>query len=546
MLRPIRRALLSVSDKTGLVDFARELHTKYGVELIATGGTRKTLADAGLPVKDIAELTRFPEILDGRVKTLHPAIYAGLLAKRDKPEHMRTLTEHALPEIDLVVCNLYPFEQTVAKPGVTEAEAIENIDIGGPCMVRAAAKNYASVAVVVDPDQYADVLQVLATSNGSLDQSTRLELAERAFWEVHGYDNAIAGYYFRLVNPESPRQPGDPETESERFAELLENGERWLPFSPGSDGRLKQELRYGENPHQKAAFYVERGFTKPSIATAEQLHGKELSYNNILDLDSALNLAREFVGPSCVVVKHNNPCGAAVAPTLADAFTLAWDGDPLSAFGGIIAFNKTVDADTASAIMDPTAKRFVECIIAPDYEPYALDALKKWKENVRLLKTGELVGGPQGLDYRRVDGGLLVQTRDVGADKPDEWKVVTKRKPTEAEWHSLHFAWFVCKHVKSNAIVLARDTHVVGVGAGQMSRVVSVEIAVKKAGEKAKGSVLASDAFFPFPDNVHAAAAAGVTAIIQPGGSVKDKESIAACDEHGIAMLFTGVRHFRH
>jgi phosphoribosylaminoimidazolecarboxamide formyltransferase/IMP cyclohydrolase len=276
------------------------------------------------------------------------------------------------------------------------------------------------------------------------------------------------------------------------------------------------------------------------------VHGKELSYNNILDLDSALNLAREFAGPACVVVKHNNPCGAAVAAKLAVAFQQAWDGDPLSAFGGIVAFNKTVDADTVSAIMDPKAKRFVECVIAPDYEPHAIDALKGWKENVRLLKTGELTGFPQGLDYRRVDGGLLVQTRDVGADKPDEWKCVTKMKPTEAEWHSLHFAWFVCKHVKSNAIVLARDTHVVGVGAGQMSRVVSVEIAVKKAGEKARGSVLASDAFFPFPDNVHAAAAAGVTAIIQPGGSVKDKESIAACDEHGIAMLFTGVRHFRH
>jgi phosphoribosylaminoimidazolecarboxamide formyltransferase/IMP cyclohydrolase len=276
------------------------------------------------------------------------------------------------------------------------------------------------------------------------------------------------------------------------------------------------------------------------------LHGKELSYNNILDLDSALNLVREFAGPACVVVKHNNPCGAASAATLADAFRLAWDGDTLSAFGGIIAFNTPVDVDTASAILDPKAKRFVECVIAPDYDPHALDALKKWKENVRLLKTGPLSGGPQGLDYRRVDGGLLVQTRDVGADNPDAWKCVTKRQPTADESAALRFAWFVCKHVKSNAIVLASGSHVVGVGAGQMSRVVSVEIAVKKAGERSKGSVLASDAFFPFPDNVHAAAAAGVTAIIQPGGSVKDPDSIAACDEHGIAMLFTGVRHFRH
>ena len=525
MLRPIRRALLSVSDKTGLVEFARELHTKYGVELIATGGTRKTLADAGLPVKDISELTKFPEILDGRVKTLHPAIYAGLLAKRDKSEHMQTLAEHGLPEIDLVVCNLYPFEQTVAKPGVTEAEAIENIDIGGPCMVRAAAKNFASVAVATDAHDYRTILKSLETDGGKLDIEVRRQLAFMAFARIERYDRAIAHYFAKAVSPSS--------------------GGNWDAFL-NLDYELMQELRYGENPHQKAGFYVEKFVDRPCIATATQLHGKELSYNNILDLDSALNLAREFAGPACVVVKHNNPCGAATAAKLADAFQLAWDGDPLSAFGGIIAFNKPVDADTASAIMDPKAKRFVECVIAPDYDPHALDALKKWKENVRLLRTGELTGGPQGLDYRRVDGGLLVQTRDVGADNPDAWKCVTQRKPTEAEWHALHFAWFVCKHVKSNAIVLARDTQVVGVGAGQMSRVVSVEIAVKKAGEKSKGSVLASDAFFPFPDNVEAAAAAGVTAIIQPGGSVKDKDSIEACDRHGIAMLFTGVRHFRH
>jgi phosphoribosylaminoimidazolecarboxamide formyltransferase/IMP cyclohydrolase len=537
MLRPIRRALLSVSDKTGLVDFARELVTKYGVELIATGGTRKTLADAGLPVKDIAEITKFPEILDGRVKTLHPAIYAGLLAKRDKPEHMRTLAEHGLPEIDLVVCNLYPFEETVAKPGVTEAEAIENIDIGGPCMVRAAAKNFDAVMVVTNWKQHAYVLQELGENGGQTTLELRRSFAGEAFARIAEYDHSISDYFNKLVMHGS-RSP--------------------LPSYFNAPFLQIQPLRYGENPHQQAAFYIEprQSRLRACIANAQQEHGKELSYNNILDLDSALNLVREFAGPACVVVKHNNPCGAAVAARLADAFQLAWDGDPLSAFGGIIAFNKTVDADTASAIMDPKAKRFVECVIAPDYEPHALDALKKWKENVRLLKTGELTGFPQGLDYRRVDGGLLVQTRDYGADKPDEWKCVTKRQPTEAEWHSLHFAWFVCKHVKSNAIVLAAPAsrererpeglQVVGVGAGQMSRVVSVEIAVNKAGEKSKGSVLASDAFFPFPDNVHAAAAAGVTAIIQPGGSVKDKDSIAACDEHGIAMLFTGVRHFRH
>jgi phosphoribosylaminoimidazolecarboxamide formyltransferase/IMP cyclohydrolase len=540
MLRPIRRALLSVSDKTGLVDFARELVTKYGVELIATGGTRKLLADAGLPVKDVAEITKFPEMLDGRVKSLHPAIFAGLLAKRDKPEHMQTLADHALPEIDLVVCNLYPFEQTVAKPGVTEAEAIENIDIGGPSMVRAAAKNFESVAIATDPIQYTRILRELEANKGSLTQESRSRLAASAFARIARYDVAIAQYFGRAGSQESA------EDGKVKWPDTL-----YLAFD------MSQSLRYGENPHQSAAFYFESGITArdehPCVATAEQLHGKELSYNNILDLDSALNLAREFAGPACVVVKHNNPCGAAVAGKLADAFQQAWDGDPLSAFGGIIAFNRPVDADTASAIMDPKAKRFVECVIAPDYAPDALEGLKKWKENVRLLKTGELTGFPQGLDYRRVDGGLLVQTRDVGADKPDEWKCVTKRKPTEAEFAALYFAWFVCKHVKSNAIVLAsrererpESCAVVGVGAGQMSRVVSVEIAVKKAGDRSKGSVLASDAFFPFPDNVHDAAAAGVTAIIQPGGSVKDKDSIAACDEHGIAMIFTGVRHFRH
>jgi phosphoribosylaminoimidazolecarboxamide formyltransferase/IMP cyclohydrolase len=539
-LLPIRRALLSVSDKTGLVDFARELVEKYGVELIATGGTRKTLADGGLPVRDISELTGFPEILDGRLKTLHPAIYAGLLAKRDKPEHMKTLAEHNLPEIDLVVCNLYPFEQTVAKPGVTEAEAIENIDIGGPCMVRAAAKNSASVAVAMDAVDYSRILKELKANSGSLSGQMRARLAASAFARIAHYDVSIAQYFGQVGSPK-----------------IVEGGEVDWPLTLYLAFELSQSLRYGENPHQGATFYYESALTAsydhPCVATAKQLHGKELSYNNILDLDSALNLVREFPEPACVVVKHNNPCGVACAPTLADAFRDAWEGDPQSAFGGILAFNRPVDPNTASALMDPKAKRFIECIIAPDYDPNALQALKKWKENVRLLRTGELVGGPQGLDYRRVDGGLLVQTRDVGADDPDKWKVVTKRKPTEDEFLALRFAWLVCKHVKSNAIVLAsrererpESVQVVGVGAGQMSRVDSVEIAVRKAGERSRGSVLASDAFFPFRDNVDAAAKAGVTAIIQPGGSVRDGDSIAACNEHGLAMLFTGVRHFRH
>ncbi|MCU0703648.1 MAG: bifunctional phosphoribosylaminoimidazolecarboxamide formyltransferase/IMP cyclohydrolase [Fimbriiglobus sp.] len=521
-LRPIRRALLSVSDKTGLVPFATELYQKYGVELIATGGTRKTLADAGLPVKDISELTKFPEILDGRVKTLHPAIYAGLLAKRSKPEHMQTLADHGLPEIDLVVCNLYPFEQTVTKPGVTETEAIENIDIGGPCMVRAAAKNFASVAVLTHSQEYGPLLSEMRASSGHTSEPFRHWLASLAFQRITSYDSAIHEYFRDQLRPRHE----------------LSDGSLLIRF------QHKQALLKGENNHQVGAFYAEPGITRPCISTAEQLHGKELSYNNILDLDSALNIAREFAEPAAVVVKHNNPCGAATAGTLADAFQLAWDGDSLSAFGGIIAFNHTVDAKTAEAMM--SGERFVECVIAPDYDADALTALKKWKKNVRLLRTGPLSGGPQGLDYRRVDGGLLVQTRDVGADDPTKWTVATKRQPTADETAALHFAWLVCKHVKSNAIVLASGTQIVGVGAGQMSRVVSVEIAAKKAGEKAKGSVLASDAFFPFPDNVELAAAAGVTAIIQPGGSVNDKLSIDACDKHGIAMLFTGMRHFRH
>jgi phosphoribosylaminoimidazolecarboxamide formyltransferase / IMP cyclohydrolase len=532
MLRPIRRALLSVSDKTGLVDFARELVTQYGVELIATGGTKKALTDAGLPVNDVSELTGFPEILDGRVKTLHPAIYAGLLAKRDKPEHMRTLAEHNLPEIDLVVCNLYPFEETVAKRGVTEAEAIENIDIGGPCMIRAAAKNFEAVTVVTDPGDYGVVLAFMATNNGQMPRDQRHFLATRAFRRIQQYDDAIADWFGQHGKGDGPR----PE---------------WSPFFEPQFVR-KQELRYGENPHQTAAFYVEPGLNRPCVATAGQLHGKELSYNNILDLDSALNLVREFAEPAAVMIKHNNPCGAACAATLADAFRLAWEGDPVSAFGGILAFNRPLDGATADVLM--AGDRFVECVITSDYEPAALAALKGWKKNVRLLKTGPFAGiPPRGLpflphllDYRRVDGGLLVQTRDVGADDPDEWRVVTARKPTEDEFIALWFAWLVCKHVKSNAIVLAKGQQVVGVGAGQMSRVDSVQIAIRKAGERVRGAVLASDAFSPFRDNVDAAAAAGVTAIVQPGGSQRDAESIAACDEHGLTMLMTGVRHFRH
>jgi phosphoribosylaminoimidazolecarboxamide formyltransferase/IMP cyclohydrolase len=523
------------------VELGQELHSRFGVELVATGGTHKTLSEAGLPVREVSELTQFPEILDGRVKTLHPALYAGILAKRDKAAHLETLAQHHLPEFDLVVCNLYPFEKTVQRAGVTEAEAIENIDIGGPCLVRAAAKNYASVAILSDPEQYIDFLLELKNQDGQTSLSFRQELAAEAFARIAEYDQAIAEYFLQQLAEKADQPPSDADTETPWDEE----------FDPPFN--LKQTLRYGENPHQEAAFYVEPDLDRPCVATAEQLHGKELSYNNILDLDSALNLVREFDRPAAVVVKHNNPCGAAVAATLEQAFQLAWDGDPQSAFGGILAFNRPVDVATAEALA--TGQRFVECIIAPEFEPAALETLTtkpSWRKNVRLLRTGAWAGPPQGLDYRRVDGGLLVQTRDVGADQPESWEQKSSRAPSEAERAALHFAWLVCKHVKSNAIVLAQpgaeaDSYaVVGVGAGQMSRVDSTKIAAQKAGERVRGAVLASDAFFPFRDNVDWAAQAGVRAVVQPGGSQRDAESIAACDEHGLAMLFTSVRHFRH
>ncbi len=530
MPRPIRRALFSASDKTGLAELAAALHTTYGVDLVATGGTKALLEAAGLPVRDVADLTRFPEMLDGRVKTLHPAVYAGLLARRDKPDHMQTLAEYGLEEIDLVVCNLYPFEATVAKPGVTDAEAVETIDIGGPCMVRAAAKNHAAVCVITTAEQGVELLAELAEQAGNTRPTFRRKLAAVAFRRIAGYDAAIADYFARAAADEAEPFPRTLTVRMDR----------------------KQLLRYGENPHQPAAFYVEPGFTPASAATAVQRHGKELSYNNLLDLDSALNLAREFGRPAAVVVKHNNPCGAAVADTLEEAFHAAWAGDPQSAFGGILAFNHPVDTATADALA--TGQRFVECIIAPKFDPAAFEILTTkptWRKNVRLIETGPLGPVPPARDYRRIDGGLLVQDRDTTADDPALWKRVTRRPPTPAEHAALAFGWVVCRHVKSNAIVLAAGlpnggAAVVGVGAGQMSRVDSTEIAVRKAGGRAAGGVLASDAFFPFPDNVEAAAAAGVTAVVQPGGSQRDAEAVAACDRLGVAMLFTGVRHFRH
>lgn len=522
-MRSIRRALLSVSDKTGLVDFAREL-VNSGVELISTGGTAKALKSADLPVKDISEVTGFPEILDGRVKTLHPRVHAGILAIRDNAEHQATLTEQDIAPIDLVVCNLYPFAATLANPASSHEDIVENIDIGGPSMVRAAAKNYEDVTIVTAPEQYETLLAELKANHGSVTLATREQFAAAAFALTAAYDAAVSNYFAGRVTAAQ------------------------FPASLGLSFEKKQPLRYGENPHQMAAFYVESHVQHPCVASAEKLHGKELSYNNILDLDSAFNLVKEFSEPAAVVIKHNNPCGAAVADTLVTAFHNAYEGDPQSAFGGVLAFNREMDAETARAITEPN--RFIECIIAPGYSPEAFELLTtrpSWKKNVRILRTAALTDDrSKRSDFRRVDGGLLVQDRDVPHDDFVDMSVKSERKPTDQELRDLQFAWLVCKHVKSNAIVLAKDGMVVGVGAGQMSRVDSVHIASRKAGERSKGSVLASDAFFPFRDNVDGAAGFGVTAIVQPGGSLRDQDSIDACNEHGLAMVFTGRRHFRH
>jgi phosphoribosylaminoimidazolecarboxamide formyltransferase/IMP cyclohydrolase len=444
---------------------------------------------------------------------------------RDNPQHMAVLAEQKIAPIDLVVCNLYPFEATVAKPGANHEEIVENIDVGGPSMVRAAAKNYHDVVVLTHPGQYAWLVEELKANNGATTLATRESLAVAAFAGNAAYDRAIANYF-------TGRGPTLP------WPMVLE----WTFAKCAS-------LRYGENPHQNAAFYRELGLQHACVTSAETLHGKQLSYNNILDLDSAFNLVREFAAPAAVVIKHSNPCGAAVADTLADAFQRAYEGDPLSAYGGVLAFNRELDEATATQITEPG--RFIECIISPGYSEAALGLLTtrpSWKKSVRLLRTGPLDASVQSrsLDFRRVDGGLLVQTRDVPADDFGNAKVVTKRSPTEAELNDLKFAWLVAKHVKSNAIVLAKGAMVVGVGAGQMSRVDSVHIAARKAGDRVRGSVLASDAFFPFRDNIDEAARAGVTAVVQPGGSMRDQESIQACNEHGLAMVLTGVRHFRH
>ena len=521
---PIRRALLSVSDKRGLVELARALADR-GVHLLASGGTRTALAEAGLGVTEVSSHTGQPEILGGRVKTLHPKLHGGILARRDVPGDLQALESQGIDPIDLVVVNLYPFEATVAKPGVGFEEAVENIDIGGPSLIRGAAKNHAHVAVLTSPDQYPTLIEQVRSTGGTT-LALRRSLALAVFEQSARYDRAIADYLGKV--------------ESGPFPAVL---------APRFERRAV--LRYGENPHQRAAFYVEPGATGPGLASAKILHGKELSYNNLLDLDAALRLIRLFAGPAATILKHNNPCGAAEADSLAGAFELAYEGDPVSAFGGIVGANRPVDRATAERLCVPG--RFIEAIVAPDFEPDALKLLTTkptWKNSVRLLALGSPIGpdlpGPGGFDLRRVEGGLLVQDWDAMEPDPASGTVASKRPPTLEERAALGFAWRICQAVKSNAIVLAKGRQLIGVGAGQMSRLDSVRIAVTKAGEKAKGAVLASDAFFPFRDGPDVAAGSGVTALIQPGGSKRDDETVAACDEHGLAMILTGRRHFRH
>lgn len=517
----IKLALLSVSDKTGLVDFARALHER-GVSILSTGGTASTLEQAGVPVTQVSAHTGFPEIMDGRVKTLHPKIHGGLLGRRGVDEEM--MRQHGIDAIDLVVVNLYPFAATIAKPGCTYESAIENIDIGGPAMVRAAAKNHDRVTIVVDPNDYASVLDEMSRHDGSVQLETRKRLAAKAYAHTANYDAMVASYLDKATSGASAPSYGD--TLNLQFNKRL-------------------DLRYGENPHQSAAFYASPDAQGASIGNAKQLQGKALSYNNIADSDTAFECVRQFDAPACVIVKHANPCGVAVAQDALAAYDKAYKTDPTSAFGGIIAFNRPLDAPTARAILE---RQFVEVIIAPEVEGDALEVCAR-KENVRVLATGGLAPSGSQYEYRSVNGGLLVQARDEGMVAESDLKIVTKRQPTRAELDDLLFAWQVCKYVKSNAIVYAKDRMTVGVGAGQMSRVVSSRIAAMKAkdeGLEVAGAVMASDAFFPFRDGLDVAAEFGIKAVIQPGGSMRDAEVIAAADEHGMAMVLTGMRHFRH
>lgn len=513
----VQRALISVSNKDGLLDFAKGLH-EMGIEILSTGGTAKLLKDNGIEVIQVSDYTGFPEIMDGRVKTLHPLIHGGILGIRDNEKHTKEMKKHGIKPIDMVVVNLYPFEETVSKKDIPLDDAIENIDIGGPSMLRSSAKNFQDVVVVVYPDDYEEILSEMRESNGAVSYDTKMRLSVKAFKHTSRYDSLISRYLEQKLKGDG-------------FPSLLN-----LQFEKVTD------LRYGENPHQKAAFYENIGLNKGSLSKAKQLHGKELSYNNILDLNAALELVREFDKTAAVIIKHTNPCGAALGEPLVSAYKKARDTDPLSAFGGIIGLNRAIDEETAKEI----ASTFIEAVIAPDYDDSALTILKE-KKNIRLLKLKDFNAKPENeYDMRSVGGGLLLQDKDSITLIEENLKVVTNRQPKDIEWAALRFAWKVAKHVKSNAIIYATDTETVGIGAGQMSRVDSSRLAAMKANKSLQGTVMASDAFFPFRDSVDEAAKVGVTAIIQPGGSVKDEEVIAAANEHNIAMVFTGIRHFRH
>ncbi|HHF3133815.1 TPA: bifunctional phosphoribosylaminoimidazolecarboxamide formyltransferase/IMP cyclohydrolase [Vibrio diabolicus] len=526
--RPIRRALISVSDKTGIVEFAQAL-AERGVDILSTGGTARLLAEQGIAVTEVSDYTGFPEMMDGRVKTLHPKVHGGVLGRRGQDDDM--MAKHGINPIDMVVVNLYPFAETVAKEGCTLADAVENIDIGGPTMVRSAAKNHKDVTIVVNAHDYDRVIAEMDANEKSLTLETRFDLAIAAFEHTAAYDGMIANYFGTMVPSYGENKEGDEESK--------------FPRTFNQQFEKKQDMRYGENSHQAAAFYVEANPQEASVSTARQIQGKALSYNNIADTDAALECVKEFNEPACVIVKHANPCGVALGKDILEAYNRAYQTDPTSAFGGIIAFNQELDAKTASAIVE---RQFVEVIIAPSVSAEAIEVVAA-KKNVRLLECGEWSTKTTGFDVKRVNGGLLVQDRDQGMVSLDDLKVESKRQPTEEELKDALFCWKVAKYVKSNAIVYAKGDMTIGVGAGQMSRVYSAKIAGIKAadeGLEVAGSVMASDAFFPFRDGIDAAAEAGIKCVIQPGGSMRDDEVIAAADEHGMAMIFTGMRHFRH
>jgi phosphoribosylaminoimidazolecarboxamide formyltransferase/IMP cyclohydrolase len=533
-LVPVKRALLSVSDKTGLAAFATALHKEFGVELISTGGTATFLRQQGLAVTDVSQVTGFPEMMDGRVKTLHPKIHGGLLALRDNPEHAAAMVAHDILPIDLLCINLYPFQSTIQKPNVTLEEAIENIDIGGPAMIRSASKNHEYVLVVTSPNRYEKVLGDLRKHAGSSCAQHRLKQAQSAFAHTAEYDGMIAKYLAGAITPVA---------ETPDAAEAKDA--RQLPWTMNLSLHKQQDLRYGENPHQKAALYVDRKPAEASVAFAKQLHGKELSYINLLDADGALSAVKEFTDPAACIVKHTTPCGCAAASDLPTAFRRAFEGDPLAAFGGIVAMNKPVDLVTAQAIT--SIDKLLEVIVAPSYAEDALALLRERWKNVRLLEVGPVTQFDAAeLMLHKIVGGYLVQQRDLTGLNETEWKIASKRPPTEKELADLRFAWLVCKHVKSNAIVVAKDRMLLGAGAGQMDRPSAARLAIGKAGERVKNAVAASDAFFPFPDGPTLLLDAGVTAIIHPGGSLKDQDTIDLINARGAALILTGQRHFKH